>query len=174
MKKNVLVLGLLASISLFSCRQMDNVSTDSSDEVDSGSVSPVSAITEDSKGLIENSIREYLGNKNLKLEDSPHKGEYIDLNGDNIKDALTVFTGPNSCNDNGCTMLVHQGVGDNKFKLLSETTSIKSPITISETTTSGWRDIVVPSSKDADSQNVALKRQNKSSGCLYSSKYISK
>ena len=161
MKKNVLLLGFLVSIGLFSCRQVDNsASTDSVSE-DSNTASNVSATTEDSKGLIEASLREYLGNKNLKLEDSPHKVEYIDLNGDNIKDALTVFTGANSCNDSGCTMLVHQGIADNKFKLVSETTSVKSPITISETISNGFRDVVVPVGSDADSKNVALKFDGK-------------
>ena len=161
MKNNVFLLGLLASISLFSCRSIDNSATSESTDENSNSASNVSATTEESKGLIESSLSEYLGRKNLKLEDSPHKIEYIDLNGDNIKDALTVFNGPNSCNDSGCTMLVHQGVGDNKFKFVSETTSIKSPITISETRSNGFRDVVVPVGSDGDSKYVALKFDGK-------------
>ena len=71
MKKNVFLLGLLASISLFGCGKIDDsASTDSLTE--GTNVSNVSATTEESKGLIESSLGEYLKTKSLKLEDTPH------------------------------------------------------------------------------------------------------
>ena len=160
MKKNVFLLGLLASISLFGCGKIDDsASTDSLTE--GTNVSNVSATTEESKGLIESSLGEYLKTKSLKLEDTPHKVEYLDLNGDNIKDAVTVFTGAKSCTENGCNMLVHQGLGDNKFKLVSDIAPVKSPITFSETTTGGWKDIVANVGSKAEPKNVALKFDGK-------------
>ncbi|AFY58933.1 hypothetical protein Riv7116_6606 [Rivularia sp. PCC 7116] len=161
MKKNVLILGLLASISLFGCAQKDYLSSTDGDSEVTNSASNVSATTEESKGLIESSLGEYLKTKSLKLEDTPHKVQYTDLNGDNIKDALTIFTGSKSCTDNGCNMLVHQGIGDNKFKLVSDIAPVKSPITISEKTTGGWRDVIANVGSEAKPKNVALKFDGK-------------
>ncbi len=161
MKKNVFLLGLLASVALLGCREVDDfASTDSSTE--GTTASNVSATTEEGKGLIESSLGEYLANKNLKLEDTPHKVEYLDLNGDNVKDALTIFTGPQSCNDSGCNMLVHEGLGDNKFKLVSDIASVKSPLTIGDTTTNGWKDVIANVGTEAEPKNVALKFDGKS------------
>lgn len=160
MKKNVFLLGLLASINLFACGEInDSVSTDSMTE--GTNASNVSATTEESRGLIESSLGEYLKTKSLKLEDTPHKVEYLDLNGDNIKDAVTVFTGSKSCTESGCNMLVHQGLGDNKFKLVSDIAPVKSPITFSETATSGWKDIIANVGSKTEPKNVALKFDGK-------------
>lgn len=160
MKKNVFLLGLLASINLFACGEIDDsVSTDSMTE--GTNASNVSATTEESKGLIESSLGEYLKTKSLKLEDTPHKVEYLDLNGDNIKDAVTVFTGSKSCTESGCNMLVHQGLGDNKFKLVSDIAPVKSPITFSETATGGWKDIIANVGSKTEPKNVALKFDGK-------------
>ncbi|MBV6624609.1 MAG: hypothetical protein KI793_17010 [Rivularia sp. (in: Bacteria)] len=161
MKNKVLILGLLASISLSSCAQKDYFSSTDTDSEVTNSVSNVSATTEESKGLIESSLGEYLKTKSLKLEDTPYKVQYTDLNGDNIKDAITIFTGSKSCTDNGCNMLIHQGIGDNKFKLVSDVAPIKSPITISEKTTGGWRDVIANVGSEAEPKNVALKFDGK-------------
>ncbi|MDY6897875.1 MAG: hypothetical protein SWZ49_07310, partial [Cyanobacteriota bacterium] len=161
MKKNVLLLGLLASIGLFSCAQKDNFASTDSISEDGNSASNVSVTTEETKGLMESSLGEYLKTKNLKLEDTPHKVEYLDLNGDNIKDAVTVFTGSKSCTDNGCNMLVHQGLGENKFKLVSDISPVKSPITFSKTTTGGWKDVIANVGSKGEPKNVALKFDGK-------------
>ena len=161
MKKNVLLLGLLASISLFGCVQKDDLASSDSISEDSNSASNVSATKEETKGLMESSLGEYLKTKDLKLEDTPHKVEYLDLNGDNIKDAVTVFTGSKSCTDSGCNMLVHQGLGENKFKLISDISPVKSPITFSETTTGGWKDVIANVGSKEKPKNVALKFDGK-------------
>ncbi|MEM6400926.1 MAG: hypothetical protein AAF757_11945 [Cyanobacteria bacterium P01_D01_bin.116] len=161
MKKSVILLGLLASISLFGCgRKDDSAATDSLSE-DTNSASNVSATTEETKGLIESSLGEYLKTKNLKLEDTPHKVEYLDLNGDNIKDAVTVFTGSKSCTESGCNMLVHQGLGENKFKLVSDISPVKSPVTFSETRTGGWKDVIANVGSSSEPKNVLLKFDGK-------------
>ncbi|MEO1185591.1 MAG: hypothetical protein AAFX46_13300 [Cyanobacteria bacterium J06636_27] len=161
MKKNVLLLGLLASIGLFSCAQKDDFASSDAISEDGNTASNVSATTEETKGLIESSLGEYLKTKNLKLEDTPHKVEYLDLNGDNIKDAVTVFTGSKSCTDSGCNMLVHEGLGDNKFKLVSDISPVKSPITFSKTTTGGWKDVIANVGSKEQPKNVALKFDGK-------------
>ena len=40
-------------------------------------------------------------------------------------------------------MLVHQGIGNKKFKLVSVTNLVKIPITVNDSKTRGWRDITV-------------------------------
>lgn len=161
MNKNVILFGLLASIGLFSCTQNDDLASTDSISEDSNSASNVSATTEEIKGLTESSLGEYLKTKNLKLEDTPHKIQYLDLNGDNIKDAVTVFTGSKSCTDSGCNMLVHQGLGENKFKLVSDISPVKSPITFSETTTGGWKDVIANVGSKGEPKNVTLKFDGK-------------
>ena len=161
MKKNIFLLGLLASISLFGCGQKDDFTSSDSTSEDSNSATNVSVTTEETKGLMESSLGEYLKTKNLKVEDTPHKVEYLDLNGDNIKDAVTVFTGSKSCTDSGCNMLVHQGLGDNKFKLVSDISPVKSPITFSETTTGGWKDVIANVGSKGEPKNVMLKFDGK-------------
>ena len=61
MKKNVLLWGFLVSIGLFGYCQVDNSASTDSVSKNSNTASNVSATTEDSKVLIEASLREYLG-----------------------------------------------------------------------------------------------------------------
>ena len=58
-------------------------------------------------------------------------------------------------------MLVHQGLGENKFKLISDISPVKSPITFSETTTGGWKDVIANVGSKEKPKNVALKFDGK-------------
>lgn len=82
------------------------------------------------------------------LEDrkGPANSQYeytrANLNGDGLREAVVIFNLPHSywCGWSGCTMAVFQA-GDNTFQLTSETTRIRGPIQIADTSTDGWRDI---------------------------------
>jgi uncharacterized protein len=82
--------------------------------------------------------------------------DYIDLNDDGILDALVLLTGRDWCGTGGCTMLVFQGQGKD-FRLVSSSTLIHPPVTVSDTKTNGWRDLIVDvSGGGATPSKVAL------------------
>lgn len=95
--------------------------------------------------------------------DASHRffADYIDLNGDGTQDALVVFNSSDWCGTGGCTMLVFQG--QNKtFRLVSESSLVNPPLTVSETKTKGWRDLIVDvSGGGAAPKKVALKYDGK-------------
>ncbi|KST63889.1 hypothetical protein [Mastigocoleus testarum] len=149
MKHSIISLGLLASIGLTGCIEPNALSSKSSNFITSRLQSAKStaygkkAKKFDKPAYIKESIKQYLESHKASAEDSPFTTEYIDLNGDNVKDALTLLSGVRFCGSGGCTMLIHQGVGNKKFKLISVTNLVKIPITINDTKTKGWRDITV-------------------------------
>ncbi|MDJ0693702.1 MAG: hypothetical protein QNJ49_13330 [Mastigocoleus sp. MO_167.B18] len=149
MKHSIISLGLLASIGLTGCIEPKALSSKSSNFITSRLQSAKSTAyakivkKHDKPAYIKESVKKYLESHKASPEDSPFTTEYIDLNGDNIKDALTLLSGVRFCGSGGCTMLVHQGVGNKKFKLISVTSLVKIPITINDSKTRGWRDITV-------------------------------
>ena len=170
MKHSIVFLGLLASIGLTGCIELNALSSKSSDFITSRLQSAKStaygkAVAKkfDKPTYIKKAIKQYLESHKASPEDSPYTTEYVDLNGDNIKDALTILSGVRFCGSGGCTMLTHQGVGNKKFKLVSVTNLVKIPITVNDSKTRGWRDITV---QHADrvlfSKKVTLKFDGKS------------
>lgn len=149
MKHSIISLGLLSSIGLTGCIEPNALSSKSSNFIASRLQSAKSTAyaktikKSDKPAYIKESIKHYLETHKASAEDSPFTTEYIDLNGDDVKDALTLLSGVRFCGSSGCTMLVHQGVGNKKFKLISVTSLVKIPITINESKTKGWRDITV-------------------------------
>lgn len=67
----------------------------------------------------------------------------IDLNGDGTRDAIVVLSTSYWCGTGGCTMLVLEGQKDNTFRLVSESSLVRPPITVSDTKTNGWRDLIL-------------------------------
>ena len=57
--------------------------------------------------------------------------------------------------------LVHQGLGENKFKLVSDISPVKSPVTFSETRTGGWKDVIANVGSSSEPKNVLLKFDGK-------------
>ncbi len=97
----------------------------------------------------------------LKLEDQEFFADYIDLNGDGVMDALVVFNSSYWCGTGGCTMLVFEG-RDKSFRLVSDSTLIRTPLTVSATKTNGWRDLIVDvRGGGATPKKVALKFDGK-------------
>jgi uncharacterized protein len=88
--------------------------------------------------------------------------DYIDLNGDGIQDALIVFSSSRWCGTGGCTMLVFKGQNDKTFRLISESSLVRPPLTVSATKTNGWRDLLVDvSGGGISAKKVALKFDGK-------------
>jgi hypothetical protein len=86
----------------------------------------------------------HLGDNGIVLDASlPYKSQLIDLNNDNIQDALVLLVSPNWCGSGGCTLLVFQGQTDNQFQFVSQSTLIQDPLLVSDTTTNNWHDLIV-------------------------------
>ena len=68
--------------------------------------------------------------------------EFIDLNQDATEDALVLLGPPNWCGTGGCTLLVFEGIGE-EFQLRSQTSLVQTPLTVSESMTQGWQDLVL-------------------------------
>jgi hypothetical protein len=74
---------------------------------------------------------------------NPHQTALIDLNGDGRQDALVLLENPlYFCGTGGCTMLVFKGTPSG-FEFVSLSTLMRGPVLVSETTTQGWRDLIV-------------------------------
>lgn len=66
-----------------------------------------------------------------------------DLNNDAIDDAIVLLQGQNRCGSGGCTLLVLQGLADNKYQVVSTATVVDTPIYALSYRTHGWRDLMV-------------------------------
>ncbi len=66
-----------------------------------------------------------------------------DLNNDGIEDAIVLLQGQNWCGSGGCTLLVLQGLAEEKYQVVSVSTVVDSPIYALSYRTNGWRDLMV-------------------------------
>lgn len=103
----------------------------------------------------------------MQAEKVPTDGEqtfladFVDLNGDSTPDAILILTGSYWCGTGGCTMLVFEGE-DKTFRFVSRSTPVRPPVTVSETKTNGWRDLVLTvSGGGMPAKTVALKFDGK-------------
>lgn len=81
-----------------------------------------------------------------------------DLNGDGAREAIFLFKGPYTywCGWSGCMMVIMKAEG-NGFTVMSEMTGIRGPLIISDTTTNGWKDLVVRvSGTNMPDRNVSM------------------
>ncbi|MDM1756351.1 MULTISPECIES: hypothetical protein [Acinetobacter] len=70
---------------------------------------------------------------------------FHDLNQDGQPDALVLLQGLDWCGSGGCTLLIYQGLPNQKFKLINKTTVINPPIYVSQQQSHGWKNLVVQS-----------------------------
>jgi hypothetical protein len=66
-----------------------------------------------------------------------------DLNDDGVLDAVVILSTSYWCGTGGCSMLILQGQPDNTFRLVSVSSLVRPPLTVSETRTNGWRDLIL-------------------------------
>ena len=78
----------------------------------------------------------------LQGENAPYDVGFIDLNNDNIKDAIVYLKSRNWCGSGGCTTFVFKGT-DSGFVFQSKIMIVKKPIVISQSKTNGYLDLIV-------------------------------
>ena len=77
-----------------------------------------------------------------KAPGSPYEQAGADLNSDGRAKALVLFTGPDWCSPQGCTLAVFEP-GDVGFRPVSQTTGVKGPVAVGPGSNAGWRDLIV-------------------------------
>lgn len=93
---------------------------------------------------LKQAIARYIQQANAsKTEQHRVFAELIDLNDDGRKDAIVVFNSSYWCGTGGCTMLVFAGEPDQTFRLISETSLVRPPITVAKTKTNDWHDLAI-------------------------------
>ncbi|WP_445925147.1 hypothetical protein, partial [Leptodesmis sp.] len=92
---------------------------------------------------VQQAIASYIKQQGAPPEDSDRFfADTIDLNGDGTRDAIVVLSTSYWCGTGGCTMLVLEGQKDKTFRLVSESTLVRPPVTVSDSKTNGWRDLI--------------------------------
>ena len=113
----------------------------------------------DLQPALQQAIAGYIKQQGAPSDES-HRffADTIDLNGDNVLDAVAVFSSSYWCGTGGCTMLVFEGQSDKTFRLVSESSLVRPPVTVSDTKTKGWRDLILTvSGGGMPAKTVALK-----------------
>lgn len=102
-------------------------------------------------------LSDFLTEQGSNLTNTSYEVEYVDLNDNGRDDALVLLTSQNWCGSGGCTLLVFEG-STQGFEFVSRSTVVNKPIVVSETRTSGWRDLIVTiGGGGGSSGQVALK-----------------
>jgi len=155
--RNYLVVGLSASLLLIGCSSGEKVETAAPSPTPE-TTSTTSAVDSDLKPALQQAIAQFMQAEKVPADSKQtFLADYIDLNDDGALDAVVLLTGSDWCGSGGCTMLVFQGK-DKTFNLISSSTLVRSPLTVGETKTNGWRDLIVEvSGGGATPAQVALK-----------------
>jgi hypothetical protein len=77
-----------------------------------------------------------------KKENGPFEQAGADLNSDGRAKALVLFTGPDWCSPQGCTLVVFEP-GEVGYRPISQTRGVKAPIAAGPSSNAGWRDLIV-------------------------------
>jgi hypothetical protein len=77
-----------------------------------------------------------------KRGESPYDQAGADLNSDGRAKALVLFTGPDWCSPQGCTLIVFEP-GDVGYKQVSQIIGVKAPVAAGPGSNAGWRDLIV-------------------------------
>ena len=116
----------------------------------------------DLKPALQKAIIQFMQTEKVPTDrEQTFLSDFVDLNEDGFTDALVVLTGFYWCGTGGCTMLVFQGK-DKAFEFVSRSTLVSPPVTVSETKTNGWRDLVITvSGGGMPAKKVAMKFDGK-------------
>jgi len=77
-----------------------------------------------------------------KKGDSPFDQAGADLNSDGRAKALVLFTGPEWCSPQGCTLVVFEP-SEVGYRPISQTIGVKAPVAVGPGSNAGWRDLIV-------------------------------
>lgn len=156
MKKNVLFLSLLSFL-LFGCISLDSkvINTKQksdvvvTEQVSKSNVKDTVIITRNDNtiNLIKLTLDEMFMDDLSKdlIEKSSRKFKFFeyDLNDDQKNEIFVGLTGPYFCGSGGCTLLLLNSEG----KLITKFTVTQSPISIANTKSEGWKDLVLHSNR---------------------------
>lgn len=76
------------------------------------------------------------------VESTPYTKEYVDLNGDNIPEAIVYLVGPHWCGTGGCTLMILKQE-NGKWQLMSKIPTVNTPIHILASKDQQWQDLFV-------------------------------
>jgi hypothetical protein len=105
---------------------------------------PVSNVPHDpDNGQLTTAIMAYVAGAQGP-QNSQYEFTRIDLDGDGRREGIVMMKNPHQfwCGIYGCRMAVFRA-SNNGFTLLSEIAPVRGPLTVSQTRTNGWRDILV-------------------------------
>ncbi len=77
-----------------------------------------------------------------KKGESPFDQGGADLNSDGRAKALVLFTGPDWCSPQGCTLVIFEP-SDVGYKPISQIIGVKAPVAAGPGSNAGWRDLIV-------------------------------
>jgi hypothetical protein len=77
-----------------------------------------------------------------KKGDSPFDQSGADLNSDGRAKALVLFTGPEWCSPQGCTLVIFEP-SEVGYRPISQTIGVKAPVAAGPGSNAGWRDLIV-------------------------------
>lgn len=106
-------------------------------------------------------VHAYVAPFDAPADDVQMRTEWADLTGDGVEDALVYLDSPSWCGSGGCTVLVFEAITGEAdiaelgaFRPAAEISLMHGPVTVAETSTEGWADLIVT---QADGQRVALR-----------------
>jgi len=76
------------------------------------------------------------------VKSTPYTKEYVDLNGDDIPEAIVYLVGPHWCGSGGCTLLILKQESG-KWKVISKIPTVNTPIHILASKEQQWQDLSV-------------------------------
>ena len=106
-------------------------------------------------------VHEYVTPLSTSAEDIRMRTEWADVSGDGVDDALVYVDAVSWCGSGGCTVLVFETITDAEeaaelgaYRAAAEISLMSGPVTVSETRTEGWADLIV---RNADGDAVTLR-----------------
>ena len=87
-----------------------------------------------------------------------HKIGWFDLDADKKKEAIVLMTGADWCGTGGCTLFILKQRASS-WDVISKTPTSRTPISVLETTTNGWRDLSIVT--QGGGNNVAVRTRLK-------------
>ena len=130
LKNHFLISGVCLTLWLTGCTSSEPTTNVASPATEMASATPATDAA--MKAVLQTTIADYVKQQNAPL-DTNHRyfADTIDLNGDGIQDGVVVFSSSYWCGTGGCTMLIFEGQQDKTFRLVSETTLVRPPVTVS-------------------------------------------
>ncbi|MBS7670429.1 hypothetical protein [Croceicoccus gelatinilyticus] len=143
--------GGLAAIALSACgapaEEAEPAAQDAADEMAAPTVPPPSDAEEDIRHFL---LQEYPDATSISYDFA-----WSDLNGDGEDEAIVYLGGPYFCGTGGCNLLVLTPAGP-MWRKVGDVSVSRTPVSVLETSTSGWRDLTVAVSGGGGSSGTMI------------------